>query len=425
MAYLYRNDRQTMLAGLHWQYVTQSRTRALRVLARNENASHFVAIPATEGDGALLGCARTEGLSRLRHTPHALALCILPALKSLGDDGIAIFALDDDIFWFVALNQGELSVLSDITGSREHILQTVAEFGRFHTVIDGFCIAPDGFTPDHPAVIFRDLGDMWVPRRAPLQQLRRTLETRLRPVSPRKNNIRLIAALLVSVGVWLGWQHWQTIQTQRQDALARAALQRDRQSKNHPIIKPWQTQPSPAAFISGCSRLWDRQPLSIAGWAFSVTECGPDGKSHVILMARYRRPKHGTVGDFSARLPVYYNLRPEFDIPGEASTAQFIQRVPGSPPKKDDSLTDTRHLLQTLTSYAQQLHASLTLRPQTQPTALSLPYRSWAFSLKTDIPPTHLFPSSLPGGIRISKISVSLTQARLHYVLLGELYATP
>lgn len=432
MPYLYQAGRHPLLADLHWQYVPQRRLRALRVLARSEDASLFAVHPAADKTGVLLGSVQADGLALKGRAPLSLALAVLPGLRQLGDNGIAIFELEDDVFWFIALSQGELSVLSDVTGSRQRIQQVLEETRLFQVSDDGFCIAPAGFFPDRDDVTTPDLATLLSTDRA-IQRLQRVLHARLRPVSTQKQNTRLALLLLAGVGLWVGWQHWQSVREQRQEAEARAAIQRDRLARNarkHPTINPWQTRPAPAAFIADCSQQWGRLPLSIAGWGFTVAECGADGHGRTILMARYKRPKNGNVDGFRERLATYYRLKPVFDIPGPASTAQFVQSLKLSPPRKDDVLISASDLMLRLTGYAQALHAPLTIQRKNVVRAeaekkVPLAWQQFAFTLKTDIPPVHLFPSSLPDGIRINKIAISMSQARLHYTLQGEFYAHP
>ncbi|MFJ3459448.1 type 4b pilus protein PilO2 [Scandinavium goeteborgense] len=423
MARLIKHGRLNALAGMHWQFVAQTRIRALRVLARNEDATRFVVVPSASSEGVLLGCDRDAPDMPRRGLPVSLALLVLPALKRHGDSGVAIVPLDENTWWFVAITQGELSVLSDITGSKSRVLAAIDDFYRFQPRDDGFCLAPEGFLPDRAssesslAALLDD---------SPSSLIRRFLSARLRPVSTQKTNARIGLAAVVCLAAWLGWQHWQTVKEHEQETAAHNALLQARQARLNNaknVTNPWQTLAAPAEVLTSCRRQWSRLPLSIAGWVFSVSECGSDGKGHTILMSRYKRPRNETVGDFAARLPVYYPQTPVFDIPGPASTAQFIQAVSVPVPKKNDRLLKQHALLLWMTSYAQKLHADLSIQPKARNTKVPLPYLMYAWSLKTDIPPDNLALNALPDGVRVSKVSMTLAQARLHYILQGELYA--
>jgi len=56
---------------------------------------------------------------------------------------------------------------------------------------------------------------------------------------------------------------------------------------------------------------------------------------------------------------------------------------------------------------------------------VDLPWRTYSFQLDTDIPPENLFGSDInKSGIRLNTITMTLSNARLHYTLEGTLYAT-
>ncbi|WP_183046798.1 type 4b pilus protein PilO2 [Salmonella enterica] len=418
---IYRIGRLTAVAGLRWRVVSQHHIRALRVLARNEQASHLVRIRA--GDSTLLGYA---GLRDAGLHGRVCSLALIAA-RYLGTNGFAVFTLPDGDYWFIGMTDGQLSVISDITGSAEDMQNAVGEFLRFNTPEDGwFRYAPAGLLPELDTEE-REIADVLPATLSVTSRVRTVWYSGLHPVSVQKRNTRLLLAGAAIAGGWLLWQHWLALQEEKQVEAEHSALlkeQQARQSARRNRLKPWQQLPAPVEFIRSCNQVWSTVPLSIAGWTFTHAECGRDSGGQPILMVRYSRPDRGNVGSFAARLPAYYhNVQPAFDIPGNASTGQFTLPVLLPSARTDDVLPAEQPALLMLTSYAQKIHADLSLKKVTGG-KVPLPWVTWGFSLKTDIPPRSLVDSDLKtDGLRLSRISLSLQSARLHYELDGELYA--
>lgn len=405
------------VAGLKWDFVTQSKTRALRILAKSENASHFIALPYEQG--TLLGTA-TQASSKGRFV--SLAMMVLPALRQRGENGIAIFEYAD-AYWFVAIIQGNLAVLSDVTGNANTVMAAVDEFERFNTSEGGFCIAPDGFFTDRLAENVT-LADALVSHDR-LKNIRRFWGSRLLPVSTHKANARRVLAGTLCLVSWFGWHQWQELKAQEETEKKRQAFLASKNKGNVPLVtKPWVTKPLPATTLARCHQVWKTLPLSIAGWRLSSAECGLNAENRSILMTRYTRSDNGSVGDFALRLPAYFDVAPVFDIPGSASTAQFILPVVMPVPKTaPESLLPAGDALVELTTYIQRLQATIVIQKQSvrSKTAADLPWQVYQFVVKTDIPPKHLFNPPVP-GLRLTKIGFTLSQGRLHYTLQGELY---
>lgn len=404
--------------GLKWDYVAQSKTRALRVLAKSENASHFISQPCDQG--TLLGCVT---LDRGNSRAVSLAMLVLPALRQHGESGIAVFEYDEG-YWFVAVVQGTLAVLSDVAGNSNTVMAAVDEFERFNSGEGFFCIAPEGFFKDR-IVETLALVDA-VASSSRLQLAKRYWQSRLLPVSTHKANTRRVLAAAVCAVAWLGWHHWQEVKAQEATEVQRQAFLASKKSnKPHQITKPWVAKPLPATYLAQCHQIWKTLPLSIAGWRLLSAECGQDAGHHSILMTRYKRNEDGAVGDFALRLPVFFKATPVFDIPGSASTAQFILPVAMPAPKTaSDKLIPAQDALVSLTTYIQHLQASVTIQKQavSVKTTENIPWQVYHFVVKTDIPPEHLFSQPFP-GLRLTKVGFTLSQARMHYTLQGEMYA--
>lgn len=405
-----------VIAGITWEFVYQKRARELRVMAKSANASHFASMSAR--NGVLLGTVNLKE----KKVPVSLALLLLPVLRQHGENVTAVFELAAEEYWFVAIAENELAVLSDITGTKNIVHSAIDTFNTFNG-ISPVCIAPPGF------FTAREVETLTLDTALKNVSFEQKYAARLHPASTHKVNTRIAVIAGACFAVWIGWQHWEQVQADRQTALDRKAYldaKHSQWAKDHQIVKPWVSQPLPAEFLSQCSRVWKSLPLSIAGWRIQSAECGDDGDEQSILMVRYKRGEAGSVGDFAARLPVFYpRITPTFDIPGSASIAQFILPIPvAKVARQDDTLIPARKALVDLTTYIQRLQATVVIQKQSLGDKVhnaALPYQLYHFTVKTDIPPEHLFAQNFP-GVRLTRISLSLAQARMHYAISGEMY---
>ncbi|EPM5457655.1 type 4b pilus protein PilO2 [Salmonella enterica] len=408
------------VAGLNWrEELTRSR-RSLRALARSRGHTLFITLPDPEG--TLSGSGSPDVSPGDRRGPLvSLARLVLPAL---GPETVAILPLENQL-WFVATSQGRLSVFSDVFGNADQIRAALALFEQMTPVPeDGrSCYAPPGFLaggvhdgalaqflPPPPPVWTR----LWP---AALRSVR------LLPVSTRSRMARLVTlGVLVTAGTLL-WR-WHTAQEEARLRVDQARARHARHVK--PSVKPWTQQPALRDFLQQCAQLRHPLPLSVAAWQFSDVVCGADQQSgEPEILAFYARPAAGTVNDFYYRLPAFFPAaRALFDIPGPGRTARFTLPLRALKPARGDTLPTADFAIRQLTSYAQVLHASVTIKPDDSHTVL--PWQTLTFTFRTDFPPEMLFrPAQFRAdGVRPEAMEETLSGARLHFTLKGKLYAT-
>jgi hypothetical protein len=418
-----RHDGWTLTAGLRWEWVESRYRHAARAFALRHDADSFAAVPANKSQ-LLCGLAN---LSEAGVTPRearksaSLALTLLPML---GHHGWGVFELDDGRFWFVAALNDQLSVLSDVIGDRDAVrgaLETFLSFDLMPQDARTILCPPDflpGITGENRAL--EDvLASVTVPRRA-----------RLYPLSNRKALIVWSAILIGVFGGYYGITEYQSLQEANRIAEARAAfLNAKKQIKTAlpAALQPWKDQPTLSTLLSTCSALWHATPPSIAGWRFRTADCTMKS-----LRLAWSKPVGGTVGDFSRRLAVWYPGHPPlFNIPGGADTGGVALRMNMPLPAAPEIIGDADSQTQRLTNYVQRLRAVLTLTEDNASAvkvnnqSIPLPWRSFSFKFTTDISPNRLFaPAQFDAsGVRLTRITVSLSNARLHYTLEGKLYA--
>lgn len=416
------SGRNIWVAGLLWKVAEANRKLDHRRLARKEDADHFISF--VQSSGVLIGTANLSltGLTpRQAGNAYALAPTLLPLL---GENAWAVFELEDGGYYFVATTGGSLSLLSDITGGLEEIRKAVERYlsytGAEATTV-AFC--PVGFMPGLSA----PKGDI----HQLLASLTRERAFRLKPISTRRPVAIWSLTLLLAIAGWYGYTIWQHNQELKDLELKRLAIENAQRLVKKDPPKPWENVPDAKAFIQTCSEGWNVQ-LSMAGWPFKAAMCGKDENGLFVRLA-WRKPEGGTLAPFRQRLAYFYpDLKPFFNIPGEADTGgvkkPLIAAIRGS---AQEHIGDGDEITQRLTNYAQQIQAKLVLREDNKGNVIvdgnlvDLPWRTYSFQLDTDIPPENLFGPDLDkSGIRLNAITMTLSNARLHYILEGTLYAT-
>lgn len=416
--YLYLTPHSRLVAGLHWQYLPLRGSRGMRMRAREERASHWVAVPLS--DGTLLGTLSLTEISPARGKPLAsLALQLQPRLPA---DGYAVFALPDGRYWFSAAHGGRLSMFADVVGDEAAVRSAAGRFIQATPEPDAgwSVIAPEGFFPTLPV---RTL------TLTALLEAKRLRHARLHTTQNRRARLGQVALLVAAVGGYGLWHQHQARQAQAHIAAARAALLAEqRRPDTGQMSKPWAGTLQLPVILARCEAAWRQAPISIAGWAFNAADCAGDGA----LTLHYRLPAGGTVGDFAARAPRYYpDIPTVFNIPGGADDAALTLSIPLPSPAPPEILPAGDVQIRNLTSYAQRLGAQLRLAqepPLTQTAGdqvVTLPWRLYSFTFITAIPPDRLFaPSRFDSrGMRLTHISTALADSRLIYTLEGTLYA--
>lgn len=397
----------------------------MRLRAKEAGATHWAEMLTDDGQsqGTLLGTIAITNKAELKNRLASMALAVLPVLPT---SCYAVFALSIDTYWFIAVNDGMLSPLSDIVGDK-HAVRTAAA-----NLLQISASPPKGWTVYAPAEFFPGI---------------ETVETSLTALTDNRAGLRRARlhkthnphllwfwgiSVVAAAGGYLLLASWQQHKEEERVAAAHAALLARQQAESTApadSLKPWAKQPLLPSMLNACSIVWKKAQISIAGWVFNIATCDASGK----ITLHYTLPGGGTVGDFAARLPVIYSpdITPEFNIPGGGDDAAFSLPVILTLPERPEPLLEGNLQIQHLTSYAQRLNARLRLSlldtntQLTQGNVQNLPWRIFSFTFITDIPPDRLF---APGrfnsdGLRATTIMTQLKNNRLEYTIEGILYA--
>lgn len=412
--YFIRNGSTILVAGLRWELTEGRRQSVAKRSARSRDADYF-AMMSVGPSQLLVGAGNLAELaispSEAKHSA-SLALSVLPLL---GDQGWGIFKLDNGQYWFVAAQDGKLSVFTDVVGDQNTIRQALDTFLSFNATVpeERIIFCPAGFLP---AVDGMDqtldalLNKLVVPRFA-----------KLHAVSNRQAVMFWAAMSVVMLGGYAGIQYYQSLQEAWRIADVKARLLAEKVQQRQVVQEPWKTQPSLSDFLAICHQQWKKIPFSIGGWQFTTADCT---QQHIRLA--WNKLGGGTIGDFSQRLAQWYpGIKPLFNIPGSADTGGISVPLQMPLPTAPESISSVETQTQRLINYAQKQGISLSLA-ESDSRKSTQPWRTFNFKFTTIMPPDRLFAASPidDSGLRLTQITVSfINNAQLSYSLEGILYA--
>lgn len=433
--YILQYNKKNYIAGLNWKAIDSHRKKDIKSSCRLNDSDHYVSQQVSEQDNSqkkitIVGLINYEDEGFYKRKIKSSYSLAINASGLLNPNSYGIFNLAEDIYWFVAIVNGHLSVLSDVVGNKETISDAVANFLDFNTP------PPNGWVVYSPMGFFDD--DNSIEKEWKTLVEKTSGNARLKPVSNKAPMITWSLILLMFICAYLGWNKYQDYQVQLKMKEAREAhLAEKARQAAAPLIAPWKVQPTVKDFLTTCSVEWKVVPISIAGWLFRDAECqsrwaenGDAAESSDKIRFAYIKPDGGTVADFSVRLNMLYSFIPFYNIPGSADTGGFSKPLIFPEQLRSEDVPNSDYQTQRITTFAQQMRLGFNLQ-EDKITALSgsdenlidLPWRIYSFTFKSDIPPTFLFSKFDDTGVRFNKIKINLNNARLNYIIEGKLYA--
>lgn len=418
------SGKDVLIAGLHWQWEPARGRRRMRIEARDQLASHWLALPAGTADepASWLGCLADDAPDFPKgKRPASLTAALL---ANVPPDCWGVFLLPDGQWWFMAMTGGHPSPYGDVVGDAAAVKRATE---RFRSTVP----APaSGWTVFDPDKLLDDVDA----QRSQLSALLPAVvpaSARLHKTDSRTAWHLTLAVVVLVLGAW-GGNYWLELkQKAEHDAWVQAELVRARQAaeqKTASLSRPWGGQPDFSGMITACVHQWRKSYLSIAGARIREQTCDVSGK----LTLHYQLQDGVTVSDFAARLLALYgpDVQATFNMPGPSDDASFTLPVPfiAAPA---EALLPGDEQLRRMTSYAQRLRANLRF---SEPEVLTqtvgqehvpLPWRRYSFTFITDIPPDRLFDAlRFPGnGLRLKSLKTEQRSSRLTYTLEGMLYA--
>lgn len=418
--------RVAFLAGMSWEPLSFAQRRRLKSVARSKGADALVDYAYRDEKGQahlVVGLARLKNLGLPSGTRAVYALGLLIA-DQLGRGGYAIVPVGNGMYALIGSIGGKL--FRDVVGDQSTIEQAQQTFLSFNAEAEpdeGWAsFAPQEWKLENSQPF--DLDALLSARRFPAA-------ARLRSASLKRPLMATAGIVVVLCACYLGYVYYESHQQKAQQEAQRLALlaQQAAEQAASQVVTPWSRTPRIATFVDTCSATWGNVPLSVAGWGFIRAECVPNGG----LRFAYRKPAGGTLADFALRVAQIYQGQSVafFNLPADGESGGFSLSVDLPSGRDDRALPGTDEQLRRVMTFAQQMRLKLSVTEEDNRTVTPsgeesvLPWRVFNMTLETAVPPPLLLAGLDDQGLRFNKITVSLDQGRLAYMLEGKIYGKP
>ncbi len=419
------------VAGLFWQPLTEPRTylKEAQAIGKREVMKWLVL-----QRGSILQAGFVGVKEPVRRGMFSLAAVLA---RKLGRSWIGVFAVDEERYALVAVNDGAIIPGCDMI-TEWQIVQA-----KFNAIYRGFnwenIYLPAGFAALADfAIESPDLKTLLKPI-----DLKRADQLQCLAFGLNVRNVKHASIAIIALMLAVGWLYLQSQAKQRQriqearrqseqlQQLASLKAQSEAVTSQQKPAYPWATLPSVDDFLQPCMQAVRVLPLVMGGWQFDQAKCADQS-----VTATYLRQGNATTHDFLTEARHHFELEPAFYQQGEKAVIQT---------KFNWQLKDTEQLLKStsavLASFLPHfqmlgMQPQLTEKPLENQAVPSLPgqqntepaaepnWRTFTFLLNTSLAPDIVLSGLNKESIRLTELSVHLQNAgKLSWQIAGEIYA--
>ncbi|ECG0108562.1 pilus assembly protein [Salmonella enterica] len=411
--------RRQWTVGLRWE--TLSRTAARKDIRQRSAVKKRTTTGRAWRDGTVLTLTVRQGRrgdrvvasGRMTSRPRGPVYSLAAAFSRVsGDNAYGVYRLDASRYVFLATVSGLPSVMADVTGTAEEAGQALQRFLAFNTAPEG------GWTvsspPDEPLP--------WeaLTASAGKQVLK---ASRLKPVRAGIKPLPVLAGLMLlgAVTFWLWPDGEDDLPPVLADVIPAA-------TSPEPVYlpHPWKDMMPVQAFLARCKAWRETVPVALDGWQLTRGECSADG-----LLLVYSRQTGGTAAGFSRRAQAVFHRRPVINL--VAGGGEGTVHLPWTPvPGVDEPVPTVAVQLMRVVSWYQAHQATLTLTAVNEAPGVPgddgtpPPVQDWqeyTFTLTDRRVPEMLAGPADGQGIRISKVTFTLSGEGQQYETEGHIYA--
>ncbi|EFQ5901796.1 type 4b pilus protein PilO2 [Salmonella enterica] len=411
--------RRQWTVGLRWEAL--SRTAARKDIRQRSAVKKRTTTGRTWRDGTVLTLTVRQGRrgdrvvasGRMTSRPRGPVYSLAAAFSRVsGDNAYGVYRLDASRYVFLATVSGLPSVMADVTGTAEEAGQALQRFLAFNTAPEG------GWTvsspPDEPLP--------WeaLTASAGKQVLK---ASRLKPVRAGIKPLPVLAGLMLlgAVTFWLWPDGEDDLPPVLADVIPAA-------TSPEPVYlpHPWKDMMPVQAFLARCKAWRETVPVALDGWQLTRGECSADG-----LLLVYSRQTGGTAAGFSRRAQAVFHRRPVINL--VAGGGEGTVHLPWTPvPGVDEPVPTVAVQLMRVVSWYQAHQATLTLTAVNEAPGVPgddgtpPPVQDWqeyTFTLTDRRVPEMLAGPADGQGIRISKVTFTLSGEGQQYETEGHIYA--
>ncbi|ECA4661636.1 pilus assembly protein [Salmonella enterica subsp. enterica serovar Cerro] len=411
--------RRQWAAGLRWEAL--SRTPARKDIRQRSAVKKRTTTGRARRDGAVLTLTVRQGRrgdrvvahGRMTPRPRGPVYSLAGIFSRVsGDNAYGVYRLDASRYVFLATVGGLPSVMADVTGTAEEAGQALQRFLAFNTAPEGDWTVTS--PPDEPLP--------WeaLTASAGKQVLK---ASRLKPVLAGIKPLPVLAglALLGAATFWLWPDGEDDLPPVLADVIPVA-------TPPEPVYlpHPWKAMMPVQAFLFRCKAWRETVPVALDGWQLTRGECSADG-----LLLVYSRQSGGTAAGFSRRATAVFQRRPVINLVAGGGEGTVHLPWPAAP-GVDEPVQPVAVQLMRVVSWYQAHQATLTLTAVNEAPGVPgddgtpPPVQDWqeyTFTLTDRRVPEMLAGPADGQGIRISKVTFTLSGEGQQYETEGHIYA--
>ncbi|EBA4670588.1 pilus assembly protein [Salmonella enterica] len=411
--------RRQWAAGLRWE--AQSRTPARKGTRQRSAVKKRTTTGRARRDGTVLTLTVRQGRQggrvvasgRITPRPRGQVYSLAAAFSRVsGDNAYGVYRLDESRYVLLATVNGLPSVMADVTGTAEQTGQALQRFLAFNTA------------PERGWTVISPLDDPLSWENLTASAGKRVLKaSRLKPVHSGINLLPVVAglALLGAAAFWLWPDGEDDLPPVLADVIPVA-------TPPEPVYlpHPWKEMMPVQAFLSRCKAWRETVPVALDGWQLARGECSADG-----LLLVYSRQTGGTAAGFSRRAQAVFHRRPVINL--AAGGGEGTVQLPWTPAAfVDEPVPPVAVQLMRVVSWYQTHQATLTLTAVSEAPGVPgddgtpPPLQDWqeyTFTLTDRRVPEMLAGPADGQGIRVSKVTFTLSGEGQQYEMEGHIYA--
>lgn len=233
---------------------------------------------------------------------------------ALGQSWLAVFRLDDDLYYLAAADKSAVIPDSDIIGSEDRIRARMMELNSMFEFTDDQIIAPEAWSFGG---VEKPLESLLTPQNVKKKHKLKQLTFGLSKKEWFRYSTAAIVLGAVGIGAWTYFQFERRAELARQaqiEAARRAELARldedqRKQIASSSLTRPWTLKPRPTQMLTLCEEAIYSLPITIGGWVFQKSQCTPSK-----LDATYKRTTGATNVDF---LREFARVFPGEEVPSD------------------------------------------------------------------------------------------------------------
>ncbi|EBC7334529.1 type 4b pilus protein PilO2 [Salmonella enterica] len=406
-------------AGLRWE--VQGHMPARKSAGQRSAVKKRVTAGRTRRDGPVLTLTVRQGRrgdrvtanGRMTSRPRGPVYSLAAAFSRVsGDNAYGVYRLDEGRYVFLATVDGLPSVMGDVAGTAEDTGRALQQFLAFNTVPEG------GWTVTSPVSEPREWDTLIASAGSRVLKV-----SRLRPVRQGIKPLTVVAglALLGAVAFWL----WPEGEVDLSPVLSEVIPVAPAPVPVY-LPHPWKEMMPVQAFLSRCKAWRETVPVALDGWQLARGECSADG-----LLLVYSRQTGGTAAGFSRRAQAVFHRLPVINL--AAGGGEGTVQLPWTPAAfVDEPVPPVAVQLMRVVSWYQAHQATLTLTAVSEAPGVpgddgALPpvqnWQEYRFTLTDNRVPEMLAGPADGQGIRISKVTFTLSGEGQQYETEGHIYA--